>query len=137
MTGDERVRFCDTCERPVYNLSAMTGHEIATLIRETEGRRPCVRFYQRADGTTLTRDCPVGFRAARRRAMGLVATGAAALFGGMAAWFGGALPLGGAGRATMGEAIMGDMMIPEDEQPAIQGRIVLPPEDVDILPEAE
>ncbi|WP_301002384.1 hypothetical protein [Capsulimonas corticalis] len=33
---------------------------------EKEGRL-CVRFYQRKDGTMITRDCPVGVRIARRR----------------------------------------------------------------------
>ena len=44
----------------------MDKTEAERLVVETEGRL-CVRFYQRFDGTVLTRDCPVGVRAARRR----------------------------------------------------------------------
>ncbi|MEM8486342.1 MAG: hypothetical protein AAF564_12390 [Bacteroidota bacterium] len=84
MTGGEHVRFCAACEHPVYNLSSLTGHEIASLIKETEGPRKCVRFYRRADGTMRTKDCPVGYAKARRRAIGVFASLAAAVFGGTA-----------------------------------------------------
>jgi len=66
MTGDDRSRFCSTCQKNVYNLSAMTAAEAAALIREKEGKM-CVRYYQRADGTMLTQDCPVGVTRFRRR----------------------------------------------------------------------
>src|ERR671916_798746 len=66
MTGDERVRFCEQCNLHVYNISAMTEAEVASLIKSQEGRL-CARLYRRADGTVLTRDCPVGLRALRRR----------------------------------------------------------------------
>jgi hypothetical protein len=32
-----------------------------------EGGRLCVRFYKRADGTVLTKDCPVGWQALKKR----------------------------------------------------------------------
>src|SRR5262245_1451782 len=67
MTGSETVRFCDQCRLSVYNLSAMTAAEAAALVERTEGRM-CARLYRRADGTVITRDCPVGLRAAMRRA---------------------------------------------------------------------
>ncbi|MBC7930571.1 MAG: carboxypeptidase regulatory-like domain-containing protein [Rubrivivax sp.] len=67
MQGDERVRFCSQCELHVYNISEMTKAEAASLIARTEGRL-CGRMYLRADGTILTKDCPVGVRALRRRA---------------------------------------------------------------------
>ena len=66
MTGDERIRFCDSCKLSVYNFSEMTEREIERLLREKEGR-VCGRIYRRADGTLLTRDCPVGLAAVRRR----------------------------------------------------------------------
>lgn len=66
MRGDERVRFCHRCELNVYNLSALTRREAERLVMNTEGRL-CVRFYRRADGTILTRNCPVGLRALKRR----------------------------------------------------------------------
>jgi hypothetical protein len=77
MQGDDRSRFCSECRLHVYDLSAMTAHEAAALIREKEGNL-CVRFYRRTDGTMLTADCPVGIRARlrrrARRAGALVAT---------------------------------------------------------------
>jgi hypothetical protein len=66
MHGDERVRFCGMCEKNVYNLSAMSRADAEMLVREKE-RRLCVRFYQRADGTVLTGDCPVGVQKKRLR----------------------------------------------------------------------
>ena len=59
MKGDQRVRFCESCQKNVYNLSAMTTAEAETLLGKVEGRL-CVRFYRRTDGTVLTSDCPVG-----------------------------------------------------------------------------
>jgi len=66
MTGDDRVRHCSQCDLNVYNLSEMTSGEALRLVNQTEGRL-CVRFLRRADGTMITRDCPVGLRAIRRR----------------------------------------------------------------------
>jgi hypothetical protein len=66
MTGDNRVRHCQECKLNVYNLSEMTRSEAERLIAGREGRL-CVRFYRRADGTILTRDCPWGFRVMVRR----------------------------------------------------------------------
>lgn len=58
MVGDARARRCSTCERDVFDLSAMTRADIASLLA-TRGEPPCVRFYRRADGTVLTADdCP-------------------------------------------------------------------------------
>ena len=78
MPGGDTVRACDRCQHRVYNLSEMTADEAETLLRETEGRL-CVRFYRRADGTIMTKDCPVGNQVARRRIAG-AATAAAATF---------------------------------------------------------
>jgi hypothetical protein len=69
MAGDDRVRFCRQCWLYVYNLSEMSRQEAEALVREKERRRVCVRFYRRADGTIITRDCPVGLWAARRKAV--------------------------------------------------------------------
>src|SRR4029077_18630101 len=72
-----RARFCEQCRLNVYNLSEMSAAEAAALVREKEGRL-CVRYYARPDGTMLTRDCPVGFRAARRLLLARMGTIAAA-----------------------------------------------------------
>src|SRR5688572_223553 len=66
MIGTDRVRFCGACNLNVYNLSSLTKSQAESLIAQTEGRL-CVRFYRRNDGSILTRDCPVGVRAFRRR----------------------------------------------------------------------
>jgi hypothetical protein len=57
MAGDDRVRACAACARPVFNLSEMTRAE-AEVVLATRGLTPCVRFYRRADGTVMTSDCP-------------------------------------------------------------------------------
>jgi hypothetical protein len=67
MVGDERVRYCNQCSLHVYNLSGMTRREAEGLVTSAEGRL-CVRFYRRPDGTILTRNCPVGLSALKRRA---------------------------------------------------------------------
>ncbi|HLM02755.1 MAG TPA: hypothetical protein VK400_17010 [Pyrinomonadaceae bacterium] len=66
MLGDERRRFCSACSLNVYNLSGMTRDEAENLLLASEGR-VCVRFYRRRDGTILTKDCPVGWQAVKRR----------------------------------------------------------------------
>ncbi len=66
MTGDDRVRFFDLCNLHVYNFTELTRTEAESLIANSEGRI-CARLYRRADGTVITKDCPVGLRAIRRR----------------------------------------------------------------------
>jgi hypothetical protein len=66
MEGDDRTRFCEQCELNVFNISEMTEREALDLVASHTGRL-CVRLYQRADGRVLTRDCPVGLAAVRRR----------------------------------------------------------------------
>lgn len=44
----------------------MSAVEAESLIIQNEGRL-CLRLYQRSDGTILTKDCPIGVRAIRRR----------------------------------------------------------------------
>ena len=80
MAGDERRRFCDLCQLNVYNFSEMTAQEVQKLIAESEGRI-CGRLYKRADGTVLTKDCPVGLRAYQKRAVRLAGAALAAILG--------------------------------------------------------
>jgi len=88
MEGDDRVRFCKLCERDVYHLSAMKHVEVQELMLTKQGKL-CVRFFQRADGTVMTSDCPVGKRERRRRSMLMTAgaAGAAALLAAASAGF--------------------------------------------------
>ncbi|MGE0479572.1 MAG: hypothetical protein AB7Q17_03770 [Phycisphaerae bacterium] len=87
MKGDARVRFCGSCKLNVYNLSELTAADAEQLIASHEGRL-CVRYYQRRDGTVLTRNCPVGVWRVRRalvRVGSAVAGLALALLGGVTA----------------------------------------------------
>ena len=82
MQGNDRVRFCGQCKLNVYHLSGMKRREAESLLREHEGRL-CVRYFQRADGTVMTKDCPVGLRLARKavvRTVGMVAAVCVLLF---------------------------------------------------------
>ena len=74
MTGDDRSRFCGKCRLNVFNLSWMSRDEAERLLREREGRI-CVRYFQRLDGTVLTRDCIEGLWAARTKSLRTVAGG--------------------------------------------------------------
>ena len=65
MAGDDRARFCSSCSKNVYNLSAMTTAEAVAFVADREGEA-CVRFYRRADGTVLTSDCSVGAKPGRK-----------------------------------------------------------------------
>lgn len=88
MAGDERVRHCTLCSLNVYNFAEMTRAEVRELLVRTEGR-VCARLYRRADGTVLTRDCPTGLRALRRRASRVAAASIALLLSLPAIAFGG------------------------------------------------
>jgi hypothetical protein len=88
MAGDDRKRFCSQCRLHVYNIAAMTRAEAVALIEGAGKQLPCVQIYRRADGTILTRDCPVGLAAARarlRRTAARVAAALACVIGGAAA----------------------------------------------------
>ena len=65
MVGGERVRYCRSCEKNVYNLSEMSRKDAEELLETHEGRL-CIRYYQRADGKIITQNCPVGLRLMRR-----------------------------------------------------------------------
>lgn len=57
MSGDEKVRFCGSCEKHVYNLSSMTKEELKQVLGELEGPI-CGRILRRSDGTAVTNVCP-------------------------------------------------------------------------------
>ena len=86
MRGNERVRFCGECSMNVYNLSNMSKRDAEALISNAEGRL-CVRYYHRSDGTILTKNCPVGLQAFKRRVSGIskaIASSFLSFFAGMA-----------------------------------------------------
>ena len=112
MIGNARVRFCAQCNLNVYNLSAMTRAEAESFIANNEGRL-CVRFYRRADGSILTKNCPVGLRAIRRRVSRIAQAVSAAVI----SFFAGL----GVYRVTAREYIMGTIAV----TPEIMGRPVV------------
>ena len=59
MSGDETRRFCSQCKLHVYNLSEMTEEKAERFLRQRIAKEnpACIRFFRRADGTILTRDC--------------------------------------------------------------------------------
>jgi len=56
MTGDDRVRHCDRCDRKVFNLSQLSAAAAVNLL-EAHGHDVCVRLHKRRDGTVMTQDC--------------------------------------------------------------------------------
>lgn len=79
MAGDDRVRHCGSCDLDVYDISAMSREAAQEFLASRTGAgRTCIRFFRRADGRLLSRDCPVGVRAAWKR----VSWAAAALLAG-------------------------------------------------------
>lgn len=132
MIGNERKRYCGECKLNVYNLSGMTRTEAESLILNAEGRL-CVRFYKRADGTVLTKDCPVGWQAVKRR----ISRTAAAAFSLFVGLIGG---LGFTSAVTQTKktrflpvltsptpVVMGEMeMEDERDTPVLMGNIAMP-----------
>jgi hypothetical protein len=118
MLGDERVRFCLSCEKNVYNLSSMTKDDAESLLRERVGNDLCVRFYQRTDGTILTADCPVGVKKKRRKKLALAVAGAGALAAAAATSLMSA-------RTCRGRALQGEM-----EVTAVAGGMMYEPTEV-------
>ena len=80
MLGDARKRFCGECKLNVYNLSEMSKQDAEQLLIQSEGRL-CVRFYQRNDGTVITQDCPVGWKAFKQRVSKVSAAVASLIIG--------------------------------------------------------
>ena len=66
MIGNDRARFCSQCNLNVYNLSSMSRSEAEHFVTTGEGRI-CIRYYRRRDGSIITRNCPVGLQALKRR----------------------------------------------------------------------
>jgi hypothetical protein len=136
MLGNDQARFCGQCNLNVYNLSSMSRTEAELLIGRTEGHL-CVRYFRRADGSILTRDCPVGLRAIRRK-MSYVARAVSSAVLTFVAGLGiyemkpssidipWSRPLMGAPIATTGETIMQPVIQdPSSSSPEVQGRLMI------------
>lgn len=86
MVGNDRKRFCLSCDKHVFNLSALSREDAEQFLAENAGGEVCVRYYQRADGTIMTSDCSVGVRRKNRKKLALAVAGAGAMaFGAVAA----------------------------------------------------
>lgn len=122
MYGGDRKRFCGECKLNVYNLSGMTKAEAENLISNTEGRL-CVRYYQRADGTVITQDCPVGWARVKQRAA-LFATAAFSL---VFSIFSGLFFVSGFARTKQ---VVGNLPIPfttpTPDRPPLMGALAMP-----------
>ncbi|MFN2500426.1 MAG: hypothetical protein ABR530_00240 [Pyrinomonadaceae bacterium] len=135
MFGDFRRRFCGDCKLNVYNLSGMTRQEAENLLITSEGRL-CVRFFRRADGTVLTRNCPVGWKEAKQR----VSRMATAVFSICAGFIGGVFGFGFFQRAAA-TPTMGAMVekIPPSDRPidsnSVMGIMVRPAVEVEPVEE--
>jgi hypothetical protein len=55
MNGDQSQRYCDQCEKSVYNFSQLTRSQAEALIARTNGKL-CARIERRPDGSILTAD---------------------------------------------------------------------------------
>lgn len=133
MCGNERVRFCDECGMNVYNLSNMSKRDAEALILNAE-ERLCVSYYQRADGTILTANCPVGLSALKRRVSGVsraVVSSILSFIAGMAVLAGLEKAQNSLGAATdAGLDLISPVPLPAAEEPP---REMLTPEPVRVL----
>lgn len=80
MLGDERVRHCDSCKLNVFNIAELTSNEVQELLIAREGRL-CIRMFRRADGTVITKDCPVGLQAYQKRVAKVAGAALTAILG--------------------------------------------------------
>ncbi len=121
MAGDNRKRFCDDCKLHVYNLSGMTTYDAENLLRLSEGRL-CVRYFQRADGTVLTQECPVGWARVKRR----LSMATAAVFGLLISFVGlfGSMSMFGRKNVVMGEMI--PYATPTPNRQPLMGAVAMP-----------
>src|SRR5205085_5753181 len=80
MTGNQRVRYCQECNKNIYNLSAMTRDEAEALIARFEGRL-CARIERDADGVILDDDLRAAPQLISRRVSPVAAALVTALIG--------------------------------------------------------
>jgi hypothetical protein len=72
MDGEGAERFCVKCRKSVTDLTQLTEEEVRVFVRRAgSGGGACVRLQRRADGTLVTRGCPISGRG--KVARGLVA----------------------------------------------------------------
>jgi hypothetical protein len=125
MKGDDHARFCGQCSQHVYNISELSKDQAEALIEEHEGKM-CVRYFKRFDGTIMTKDCPVGWAAIKKRTL-LIGGAAAAIVVAFFSFFTlgvAAAVLGGGGvRVRNPIEVIDEILFPR----AIAGGICAPP----------
>ncbi|MCI0489702.1 MAG: carboxypeptidase-like regulatory domain-containing protein [Blastocatellia bacterium] len=67
MSGNERIRYCNECDKYVYDISKMTGKEAEAILSSARGP-VCARFTRLTDGFTITADNNAGLHLISRRA---------------------------------------------------------------------
>ena len=80
-TAEEAIRHCQACGLNVHNFADLSTREAERLLQRAAetGERLCGVLWRRADGTIITKNCPVGWRAARQRAVRAASRAAAAI----------------------------------------------------------
>lgn len=51
MSGGSAVRYCNSCEHSVNNLTALTKSQARKLLESAQGKRICVHFEKNRDGS--------------------------------------------------------------------------------------
>jgi len=67
MVGTQQIRFCEECNKHVYNLSDMSRREAEALIASAPRGRLCARLTRDAAGATITADDQPGVHLIWRR----------------------------------------------------------------------
>ncbi len=98
----------------------MTRAEVEALLGQMK-TSPCVRYFERVDGTIITQDCPVGVQRKERRKLAL------AVLGGTVMW----------GATMAGAASLASSLVQRDADADIPGdpgvSVVMPPAEVPIV----
>jgi hypothetical protein len=58
MTGDDRVRHCEQCDKNVFDLSRFSRDEAEGVVRAFRGEL-CIRLTRRPDGSIVTREAEI------------------------------------------------------------------------------
>lgn len=126
MTGGDKQRYCNLCEKDVHNLSAMTTKAAEEFLRATKSQDVCVTYYRRRDGKIMTRDCAPGVsrRKSQRRRSAVAAVGGSALAAGMVACGSGHDSTGVVGQVVSATALTPDHP-PEMGEPSFDGDLVM------------
>ncbi len=65
LEGDDKIRFCQSCKKNVYNLSNLSADELAATLAKRKNEGACVLMYRRADGKVVLDNCPGLLKPAR------------------------------------------------------------------------